>query len=223
MGAVNSKRLFVVAKCAQTLDGKTATKNGQSKWITSKETRVYARKKRDRFDAILVGIETVVKDNPRLTGVQNKKLVRIVVDSNLRVSVKARLFGQRGSSLVATTKSASQKKKNVLKSLNVDIIECPAKDKKVNLSFLFKELFKRGINKLLIEGGPTIIGAALKEALVDQLHIYIAPKIMCDPCAKSSIVGFSVEDINKIIFLKNLKLKRINQDILVVADVHRNH
>lgn len=223
MGTVKSKRLFVVAKCAQTLDGKIAAKNGQSKWITSKETRVYARKKRDSFDAILVGIETVVKDNPRLTGVQNKKLVRVVVDSNLRVSVKARLFAQKGKSLVATTKNASQKKKNVLRSLNVDIIECPAKDKKVNLSFLFKELFKRGINRLLIEGGPTIIGAALKEALVDQLHIYITPKIMCDPRAKSSMVGFSVDNINKIILLKNLKLKRINQDILVVADVHRNH
>ncbi len=203
MGAVKSKRLFVVAKCAQTLDGKVAAKNGQSKWITSKETRVYARKKRDRFDAILVGVETVVKDNPRLTGVKNKKLIRIVVDSNLRVSAKARLFGQKGSSLVATTRNASQKQKNVLKSLNIDIIECPLKNHKVNLSYLFRELFKRGIRKLLIEGGPTIIGSALKEALVDQLHIYIAPKIMGDACAKSSVVGFSVEDVNKVILFKN--------------------
>lgn len=222
MGAVKSKRLFVVAKSAQTLDGKIATKNGQSKWITSKETRVYARKKRDGFDAILVGVETVIKDDPRLTGVQNQKLIRIVVDSSLRVSAKARLFGQGGSSIVATTKNASQKKKNVLKNLNVDIIECPIKNNKVNLSYLFKELFKRGIDKLLIEGGPTIIGSALKENLVDQLHIYIAPKIMGDPNAKSSIIGFSVEDVNKISFLRNLKLRRINQDILVVADVHRN-
>ncbi|MBP9854102.1 MAG: dihydrofolate reductase family protein [Candidatus Omnitrophica bacterium] len=222
MGKGGSGRLYVVAKCAQTIDGKIATSNGQSKWITSEETRKFSRSQRDKFDAILVGIETVIHDNPRLTGVKNTKLKKIVVDSSLRVSTKAKLFKTGNAWIVGTTKKASLRKKNELRRLNIDVIECPSVSGKVSLKYLFKELFKRGIRKLLIEGGATIIGAALKDNLIDQLHVYIAPKIMGDSQAKSSVQGFSIKDINKICVLNIKTFKKLNTDIMVVADVYRN-
>lgn len=223
MGRKNkSDHLFVVAKCAQTIDGKIATRNGGSKWITSSEARKYARKQRDRFDAILAGIDTVIKDDPRLTGIRNRNLIKIVVDSTLRISSNARLFKSGTRWIVATTKRASLKKKKVLEDMNVEVIECPAKNKRINLNYLSRALFERGIKKLIIEGGATIIGDALKEKIVDQMHIYIAPKIMGDTLAKSSINGFLINDVNKICLLKISKIKKIHRDILVIADVHRD-
>ncbi|MGE0269159.1 MAG: RibD family protein [Candidatus Omnitrophota bacterium] len=222
MGKNRSESLFVVAKCAQTIDGKIATRTGQSKWITSGDTRKYARKQRDRFDAILVGIDTVIKDDPRLTGIRNKNLQKIVVDSSLRISTKARLFKSGHRWIVATTRNASLSKKRKLEDLKVQVIQCPAKNKRVDLNYLSRMLLDKGIKKLLIEGGATIIGAALKEKIIHQMHIYIAPKIVGDSMAKNSIDGLLIKSIKKTCILKIRKIRKFNKDILVVADVHRN-
>lgn len=222
MGLRKQRRPFVVAKCAQTLDGKSATRNGRSKWITSQEARDYARRKRDGFDAILVGIETVLKDDPSLAGVKNKRLTKIVVDSSLRISGRAKLFQKTQGVIIATTKNASVKKKKELASLDADVVECPRENNRVRLTYLFDELCRRGVKKLLIEGGPTMVGSALKQGLVDQMHIYIAPKIMGDTCAKDAIVGFTLLDLTKACTLKNVKIKKFKTDILVVGDVHRD-
>lgn len=215
-------RPYVVAKTAQTLDGKVATRNGHSKWITSSHTRDYARRRRDRFRAIVVGANTVVKDNPRLEGVRNKKLLKVVVDSTLRLSPRAQVFRVPERCWLATTRQAKRAKIDQFLKMGVQVILCPARAGRVSLPYLFDRLYQAGMERVLIEGGPTLIGKALREQLVDHLHIYIAPKIMGDPTALDSIVGLTAFRVDRLCQLKNVTIKRMKSDILVEADVYRN-
>ena len=225
MPRAESVRPYVVAKSAQTLDGKVATRNSISKWITCAKSRQFARRKRDSFDAILIGAETAINDNPRLTGVHNKNLKRLIVDSRLRVSSKARVFHgiREGQCIVATTRQASTRKKALLIDKGVEVLLCPQKNQQVDLRVLFHQLKSFGINRLLIEGGPTIIGSALRCNLIDQIHLYIAPVVIGDDQALSSVLGLSPRSIDSAHHLKIIKQQKIDKDILVIADVHRNN
>lgn len=224
-----TKRLpFVTAKTAQTLDGKIATAQGKSKWITCEAARVYARSRRDEFDAIMVGANTVVKDDPSLSGVhRDSRLRKIVVDSTLRLSLKAKLFeGVDGSHvIVATTTRASKSKIRAFEKKGVRVLVCrPAgKYHQVDLRWLMKELAKMEVSSVLIEGGATLIGQALKDGLVDRMMIYMAPKILGDHNALGSIKGLTVTDINRTIGLKNVTIDHLNPDILIQGYVHRDH
>ena len=217
---------FVVAKCAQTLDGKIATATGQSQWITSVKTRAFARGLRNDFDAILVGINTVLKDNPGLNAERQIKPIRkIILDSSLQISISAKLFSdtQPSQCIVATTAQASAKKIKFFQNKGVHVIICPEKDARIDLKWLFKELAKLEIISILIEGGATVIGSALKENLVDKMHFYLAPKIIGDQTALNSVVGFKINNVNQAVSLENLTLKKIDKDIFITAYVHRHH
>ena len=213
---------FIVAKTAQTLDGKIATHSGQSKWITSEQTRTFARKQRDTFDAIVVGSTTVLKDNPGLNGFK-KKIKKVVLDSSLKISTDAKLFkGMRPSDcIIVTTRKAAKNKLAKLRGAGVTLLQ-DVRSSTVNLKWLVRQLSRLKIRKILVEGGAHVVGSFLKNGLVDQMHIYIAPKIMGDPAALSSVVGFRVGNIKRLVQLKNLKIKRINKDIFIQGDVLRN-
>lgn len=215
-------RPFTVAKSAQTLDGKVATGNGRSQWITSTQTRAFARRRRDQFDAIIVGAQTVIADNPRLTGVRRQNLTKVIVDTTLRISLRAKVFAIPQNCWIATTRRADKKKLERLQGMGVNIFVCPQKRGRVNLSYLFDQLYRQGIKKLLIEGGPTLIGQAFREELVDQIAVYIAPKIMGQESGLDSVVGLNPKSIGDLCHLHNVKMRRINSDILVEADVYRN-
>jgi len=212
------KMPFVAVKCAQSLDGKIATARGQSKWITSDTARRFARSHRDEFDAILVGINTVLKDNPRLNGSKrSKKMKKIILDSSLQISPKARLFSDVRPSdcIIATTKKASNRKMNALCKKGITVIVCPQRSGQLDIKWLFKELTKREITSILMEGGAHVIGSALKQKLVDKIYIYMAPKIFGDQKALSSIVGINTGNVNKTIQLKKMTFQTIGKDILV--------
>jgi diaminohydroxyphosphoribosylaminopyrimidine deaminase/5-amino-6-(5-phosphoribosylamino)uracil reductase len=211
---------FVVAKCAQSLDGKIATARGRSKWITSEQARDYAHKIRDDFDAIVVGINTVLRDDPRLNGARKARpLKKIILDSSLRISPKAQLFAGVSASdcFLAVTSKAPLKKINFFQDKGVNVIVCPAQKDGVDLKWLFKELAKQEITSILIEGGGRVIGSALQERLVDKMHIYLAPKIFGDQDALSAVRGLHPADVHQSIQLKNLDYQRIGADILVTA------
>jgi len=206
------KMPFVAVKCAQSLDGKIATAKGHSKWITSPPARRFAHAHRDEYDAILVGINTVLKDDPRLNGSKKpKKIKKIVLDSTLQISSKARLFsGVRPSDcIIATTKKASKKKIKALQKKGIIVTVCPQRSGHLNLKWLFKELTKRHITSILMEGGAHVIGSALKAKLVDKIYIYMAPKIFGDQKALSSIVGINAGSIKKAIQLKKMTFPSI--------------
>lgn len=209
---------FVAAKCAQSIDGKSATADGRSKWITSEAARRFGRGIRDEFDAILVGINTVLKDNPRLNGAKKRTgLQKIILDSSLRIPPNARLFsGIRPSHcIVATTAGASGRKKIALLKRGINVIVCPRREGRPDLKWLFKELAKRQITSVLVEGGAHVVGSALREKLVDKMYIYIAPKIFGDQKALSSVVGIDAAHVNKAIRLQKITLKEIGNDILI--------
>lgn len=219
---IRSKMPFVAAKCAQTLDGKIATVTGESKWITSSKTRDYARRVRDEFDAILVGVNTVLRDDPRLNGARaTKRLKKIVLDSSLQTPLTARLFkGVRPADcVIAVTRKASPSKIKQFQNKGARVIICPAEDGRVDLKWLLKALAKEEITSILMEGGAHVIGSALKQKLVDKLYIYVAPKIIGDQDALSSVVGVDTVNIGKSIRLKNLTSRNIGQDILIIGYV----
>ncbi len=212
------KMPFIAVKSAQSLDGKIATAQGHSQWITSEATRRFARDIRDEYDAILVGINTVLKDNPKLSGnKKTKRLKKIILDSSLKISPKARLFSGTKSSdiFLVTTKKASIRKKAAFLKKGIHVIVCPQQRGKFDLKWLFKELAKREIVSVLVEGGAHVIGSTLKEKLADKIYIYIAPIILGDQKALSSVVGINIEKINKAIRLKRVTLKQIKHDILL--------
>lgn len=216
------KMPLVVGKCAQTLDGKIATRTGDSKWITSESTRQFARKLRNEFDAILVGINTVLKDNPCLNAAdKNKTIKKIVLDSSLKISLKAKLF--KGCSLqncfIATTRKASKQKIAQFEKKGIQVIVCPFCKGKIDFKWLFKELAKKQIMSILIEGGAKVLGNAIASGLVDKMHIYIAPKIVGDQKALSSIDGLNISHIGKAVLLKNIEMRFLGKDIFISADI----
>ena len=216
---------YIVTKSAQTLDGKIATFHGDSKWITSDQSRRFARKVRDRFDAILVGAHTLIKDNPRLNGASGRKtLKKIVLDASLRTPIKSHLFEGMPprSCIIATTPKASKKRIREFEHQGIIVIVCPAKKGWVDLKWLARLLARNGVYSILIEGGARVIGFALEEKLVDEMHIYLAPRILGDQSALSSVIGRSIKSIQHAIGLKFIKIKRIGKDILIISHVLRH-
>lgn len=219
---------FVTAKIAQTLDGKIATAKGHSKWITAETTRTYARGIRGEFDAIMVGANTAVRDNPGLNGNRKDRTpIKIVVDSSLRLSSQAKLFEKTEPArvILATTARASQNKIRMFTKKGVRVLVSPSGGRyhQVDLKWLMKQLVKLEISSVLIEGGATLIGQALKYGLVDRMMIYIAPKILGDQGGISSVAGLNITDINKSVGLEKITINHIKQDILVQGYVHRDH
>lgn len=219
---ITKKIPFTVAKCAQTLDGKIATSKGESKWITSRKARDYARTLRGEFDAICVGVNTVLQDDPSLNAQRKtKKLKKIILDSSLKTPFQARLLRGTapGDCFLATTHKAPLGKIRRWRETGVNVLIAPSKSGGVDLQWLWKELAKREIVSILLEGGARTIGSALKQGLVDKMHIYMAPRILGDQNALSAVVGVNTVDINKSIRLKDLIFRKIGEDILITGYV----
>jgi diaminohydroxyphosphoribosylaminopyrimidine deaminase / 5-amino-6-(5-phosphoribosylamino)uracil reductase len=198
---------FVVAKSAQTLDGKIATLTGESKWITSEETREYSRALRFGFDAIVAGVNTVILDDPKLS-VEGKNLKKVILDTHLRLSPKARLFqNTKPEDVLVFTASTARK------NLKATIITAPLKNGKIDLRWVMKSLGQRAIAHVLIEGGGVVIGNALKNGLVDKMMIYVAPKIMGE--GLDAIRGLGVFQLANVVTLKNTSVGHIGEDLFI--------
>ncbi len=219
---ITAKMPFVVAKCAQTIDGKIATAAGHSRWITSLPAREYAHGLRDEFDAIVVGIHTVLKDNPGLNGKSpDRRLKKVVLDPSLRISPYARLFQKvkPADCFLAVTKNAPWRKIKSFKERGVNVLVCPQRDERMDWKWLLKELAKRGIVSILMEGGAQTIGYALQQRVIDKFYIYVAPKILGDQNALSAVVGINAVNVNRAIHLRDLTLQKIGEDILITGYV----
>ena len=181
------------------------------------------------WDGFVVEIKIVLKDNPFLNAKKKiKPIKKIIVDSNLRLPLKANLFKNKNPSdiVVATTKTAPKNKFDQLRKKGVNLIVCPrvsGTEKRIQLRFLFKELARREITSILIEGGGRVIGGALQEKLVDKFLIFVAPKIVGDQDALSSVRGLGINRINRLIKLRGLTVKRISEDILIEGYVYRSY
>ncbi len=215
---IRSGQPFVVVKSAQTLDGKIATSGGNSKWITSAKTRAYARFLRNDFDGILVGIRTILKDDPLLNALdKTKRIKKIILDSALRISARARVMNKSRPQdvILAVSSRASRIKVERFRKKGYNVIVCPLKNGRLQLSRLVELLGQKEVTSLLVEGGAHVIGEFFREKLADKAMIFIAPKILGDEKALSSIIGLKTGDVNKTILLRDMDFWRIAEDILI--------
>jgi len=225
---ITSKRPFITCKLAQTLDGKIATKTGDSKWITGKESRRFAHELRSQADAVMVGVGTIIKDDPLLTSrkhveglrfkVQSlKQPIKIIVDSTLRAPSNARIFGKDSPAkvILATTKKAPKARVKLFKKLDCEVLMLNQKNGTVSLRHLMKELGKRQITSVLVEGGGELVGGLVDEKLVDKFLIFVTPKIIGGKNAITSVEGKGVDKISKAIKLKGIKYRRFKEDLLI--------
>ncbi len=215
-------KCWVIAKWAQTIDGKMAwaDKTGEQRWISNELSRKDAHKLRRRAGAVLVGVNTVIADDPLLTPrpCGGRGVTRIILDNNLRIPLDCKLLAtaRKEPVLILTTQRAVQsdpEKAQKVKSKGAELLVVPAVYKDSNLRFLLDELSKRGIWPLLVEGGTSVISSFLKENLVDEVRVYIAPKII----GRLGDAGISqaLAEINAGIGLHHVDIKHFGEDVCI--------
>lgn len=220
---------LVISKIAMTLDGKVATKTQSSKWISSEESRKLSHHWRFRADAILTGSSTVIQDNPmlncRITG--GRDPIRVIIDSQVKTTPDAHVYTQESRAQTILVTSPDNKGIDYkLYGKNTLVYKSPmTEDNKIDLVNLMKYLSEEHrVTNVLLEAGSILNGVMLKQGLIDKFYVFVAPKIVGDAHAYSPIVGFESGDINKSILLHNIKIRQIEDDVLIkcwVRDEYR--
>lgn len=224
---ISTKTPFVLLKYAMTLDGKIATYTGDSKWISNSLSRNYVHEIRHKFSAIMVGIGTVLKDNPNLnTRLENKEgldPIRIIVDTKGKIPLDAKVINLNSNArtIVATTELASKDKLKSLTDKGVEIIIAPVKDDHVDLKYLLKMLGDIGIDSILLEGGSQLNFSMLNENIVDKVITFISPKIVGGSLSKTPVGGSGIEFMKDAINLNHISLKRFGEDIMLEGYINK--
>ena len=223
---IEHKKPFIVLKAAMTLDGKIATATGQSKWITNETSRVYGYKLRDIYDGIMVGINTVIEDNPMLTARVDggKNPIRIVVDSSLKIDINANVVQDKSAkTIVATTDKADKDKILKLQAQDVDVIVVDKDENdKVDIEKLLDILGQQNICSILVEGGATLSGSFVAKKLVDKVYFFIAPKIVGGKEAKTPVAGTGILNLQEALALKDIQIEKLEEDILIIGRVDKD-
>ena len=211
---------FVTLKLAQTLDGNIATCTGDSKWITSKASRVRGHQLRAKADAILVGRGTVMADDPELSVryVNGKSPTKIVLDSQLKIGLTAKIFS--GAPLIiATTEEVCKKRIKERKKKGAQVWQMPVLNGQINLKAVVQKAALSGLQHILIEGGSRVAASALRLSLVDRIAAFVAPKIL--GAGISSIGSLNIASITDAIALENVNVESIGNDFLFTARVKK--
>lgn len=223
---IEHKKPFIVLKAAMTLDGKIATATGQSKWITNETSRAYGYKLRDIYDGIMVGINTVIEDNPMLTARVDggKNPIRIVVDSSLKIDINANVVQDKSAkTIVATTDKADKDKILKLQAQDIDVIVVDKDENdKVDIEKLLDILGQQNICSILVEGGATLSGSFVAKKLVDKVYFFIAPKIIGGKEAKTPVAGTGILNLQEALALKDIQIEKLEEDILIIGRVDKD-
>lgn len=223
---IEHKKPFIVLKAAMTLDGKIATATGQSKWITNETSRAYGYKLRDIYDGIMVGINTVIEDNPMLTARVDggKNPIRIVVDSSLKIDINANVVQDKSAkTIIATTDKADKDKILKLQAQDVDVIVVDKDENdKVDIEKLLNILGQQNICSILVEGGATLSGSFVAKKLVDKVYFFIAPKIIGGKEAKTPVAGTGILNLQEALALKDIQIEKLEEDILIIGRVDKD-
>ncbi len=226
---ITTRKPFVILKSAASLDGKIAVPTGHSKWITGEQARNKVHEIRDEVDAIMVGVNTVIMDDPQLTvrlqGKETKNPLRIVLDSDLKIPENSKVLqvDENTRTILAATDRAPAKKAKRLESKGIKVIYPGEKDGKVNLKALMAALGEMEITSVLVEGGSTINASALRSGIVDKIIFFYAPIIIG---GVDSLPMFGLEGAEKVddaVRIEDLEIFRVGEDIMVTGYVHRNH
>jgi diaminohydroxyphosphoribosylaminopyrimidine deaminase/5-amino-6-(5-phosphoribosylamino)uracil reductase len=219
---VTRGRPFVIAKYAASLDGKIATRTGDSRWITGEAARLRAHEWRDAVDAVAVGAHTVLMDDPllttRLPGREVRHPLRVVIDGHGRVPVSARCFDPAlpGRTVVAATAAFPPEKRVALAERGVEVLLLPTDaGGQVDLEALLAELGRREVTSLLVEGGGTLLGSFFRARLVDRVLAFLAPIVIGGREAPGPVGGEGVARLAEAPRLERVRIERVGEDILV--------
>ena len=220
---------FVTAKFAISLDGKIATRSGDSKWISGDEARKYVHNLRYTSDAIMAGVNTVLVDDPRLTarscggkgGTARKQPLRVVVDGKGRTPLTAQLFSEPGKTLLALGKFVTPEEKAAFAQAGAELLELPSEGGLVDLGELLKALGEREITSVLVEGGGILLGSLFDGRLVDKVIAFIAPIIIGGKEAKTAVSGKGVDKVVDSLKLRHVSLEKLGEDLMVSGYVRQ--
>jgi len=215
---------FVVLKSAVTLDGRTATVTGDSRWISGPQSRAWVHRLRDRLDAVMVGIGTVLRDDPLLTTrlpEGGRDASRIIVDSRLRIPEEAAILAIESSAptIIATTSAASPDKVARLRARGVEVIQVAASPEGVDLRDLLRQIGARGIQSVLLEGGNILNASALRAGLIDRAMVFIAPLLLGSGEAPGIFAGRGAERLADALRLDGIRVRRFGDDLLIEGEV----
>ena len=216
---ITKKIPFVIAKAAISVDGKIATRKFSSRWISSQQTREYFHLLRGEYDALMVGINTLIKDDPLLTvrhpNWKGKKIVRVILDSHLRFPLGAKILStlSQGKIIVFSLKKASQKKADALRKKGVEVISFSSQT--LDLKEVLCWLGKNEMSSVQVEGGSRVLTSMLEERLVDKIFISISPKLIGGKQAPSLLQGEGTDFIKNSLHLKRTNSFQIDEDIIV--------
>jgi len=212
---------FVTAKFAMSLDGKIATRTGDSKWISTSESRRYVHYLRYISDAIMVGANTVLADDPQLTsrcsisgGTARKQPLRVIIDGKGRISAEARLFKEPGAVLLAIGENVDPDKEKQFIETGAQLEKITTESDKVDLRGLLKKLAEMEITSVLVEGGGTLLGALFDEGLVDKVITFIAPIIIGGDAARVAVGGKGADKVVNSIKIENINIGQYDQDLM---------
>lgn len=227
MKYITSGLPFVTAKFAMSLDGKIASQTGESHWITGAQAREHVHELRKRVDAIAVGVNTVVVDDPRLTArkeaqyIGERQPLRIIVDTQGRTPPDARIFREPGQTIVATKKLDPFRQRR-LSEAGVEVWMLPSRRGRVDLHALLKALGQREVTSLLVEGGGTLLGSFFDEELVDKVMAFVAPIIIGGEKAPGAVAGSGVKRISQALRLHRVRVERLGEDMLITGYVRED-
>jgi diaminohydroxyphosphoribosylaminopyrimidine deaminase/5-amino-6-(5-phosphoribosylamino)uracil reductase len=224
---------FVTLKAAVSLDGRIGTRDGDSRWITGERARAEAHRLRDRSDAVLVGVSTVLADDPELTvrHVAGRTPLRAVLDSTLRTPPDARLLAtssREAPVLLFHGPDAPEDRREALRRAGAELVPVPGRSGRreevvkaggVTLQPVLEELGRREVVRLLVEGGGRVHGSFLREGLADRVAWFIAPVLFGDPAARAAVAGGPLASMDDVIRLRPTRVRRLGPDVLVMADL----
>ncbi|WP_199564678.1 bifunctional diaminohydroxyphosphoribosylaminopyrimidine deaminase/5-amino-6-(5-phosphoribosylamino)uracil reductase RibD [Parvularcula marina] len=220
---LTASRPYVYAKLAMSLDGRTATKTGESKWITGPEARTHGHLLRQRTDAIIVGVETVLADDPGLDprpeGVVPAPSLKIVMDSRLRTPAEAKLLSTPGDVLIFTTGTADWQAEDALREQGAEIIRIPSVNDRPSLSAALAHLKEIGCQSVMIEGGGTLLSSVFDDGLVDEVWAYIAPLILGG--GRPAISGEGPDQLASAFTLADRQVEQLGTDLFIRGTLQR--
>ncbi len=223
---VTSGLPLVTLKLAASLDGRIATATGDSRWITGEDSRRYTHRLRNEHDAVLVGAETVLRDDPQLTcrlrGGRNP--LRVVVDGKLRIPTTARIVRDSRSvpTVVVTTSHAAKNRIAALEAAGVEVVRCRSKRGRIAMRDVLRVLGGRGLLSVLVEGGASIAGQFLQQRLVDRLLVFFAPKLI-GADGRPMLDALGVRRMSEAIATGPLRIRRFAADVLVATHMGDRH
>jgi diaminohydroxyphosphoribosylaminopyrimidine deaminase / 5-amino-6-(5-phosphoribosylamino)uracil reductase len=224
---INTKRPFVLLKVAASLDGKIATVAGESRWITNERSRLLVHQLRDQVDAVMVGINTVLRDDPllttRLPGGGGRDPMRIVVDTHLRIPCEARLLAASATActLIATSPAAPTDKRLQLEGAGAKILVVEGDGPGIPLGPLMDQLGAMQVTSILLEGGGELHCSALRAGIVDKVLYFLAPKLIGGRSAPMAIGGQGFARLEEAVSLERMQVRQLDGDLLIEGYVRR--